>query len=98
MGERAGHVGAIKDAEATHDDHEPVISPEHDEVWDLAEIQRMRADFQTGRNVKTDTEVIPNLRPRYTLDELLAKCDAGAEISVEDREWLETHAVGDELL
>jgi hypothetical protein len=57
MGERAGQVGTIEEAEAAHDDREPVISPEHDEVWDLAEIQSMRADFQAGRNVKMDAEV-----------------------------------------
>ncbi|WP_022652538.1 AbrB/MazE/SpoVT family DNA-binding domain-containing protein [Aquaspirillum serpens] len=42
--------------------------------------------------------VNPNLRPRYTLEELLAQCDPNAEISAEDREWLEAPAVGGELL
>jgi antitoxin ChpS len=42
--------------------------------------------------------VIPNRRPRYTLDGLLAKRGAGAGISAEDREWLDAPAVGDELL
>lgn len=37
-------------------------------------------------------------RPRYTLEALLARCDPDAEISVEDREWLEGSAVGEELL
>jgi antitoxin ChpS len=42
--------------------------------------------------------VTPNLRPRYTLDELLAQCDASAETSTEDREWLDARPVGGELL
>jgi len=42
--------------------------------------------------------VNPNPRPRYTLDELLAQCDASAEISAEDSEWIEALAVGSELL
>ena len=43
-------------------------------------------------------EVNPNSRPRYTLDDLLAQCDATAEISAEDREWLNAPSVGGELL
>jgi antitoxin ChpS len=42
--------------------------------------------------------VIEASRPSYTLDELLAQCDAEAEPTREDREWLEAKPVGDELL
>lgn len=42
--------------------------------------------------------VEPKPRPRYTLDELLAQCDSSAELSTEDREWLDTKPVGGELL
>lgn len=35
--------------------------------------------------------------PRYTLAELLAQCDASAEISAEDRAWFDAPAVGHEL-
>lgn len=42
--------------------------------------------------------VNPNPRPHYTLEQLLAQCDTNAEISVEDREWLDATAVGGELL
>jgi len=42
--------------------------------------------------------VSPNPRRRYTIDELLAQCDASAEISTEDREWLDAAPVGSELL
>jgi antitoxin ChpS len=37
-------------------------------------------------------------RPHYTLDALLAQCDASAEISAEDRDWLDSKPVGSELL
>ena len=36
--------------------------------------------------------------PRYTLDELLAQCDPSAELTAEDREWLDAEPVGRELL
>jgi antitoxin ChpS len=42
--------------------------------------------------------VEPQLRPRYTLDELLAQCDASAQMSVEDHAWLDSAPVGSELL
>jgi antitoxin ChpS len=42
--------------------------------------------------------VEPAPRPRFTLDELLAQCDASAEMSQEDRAWLESKPVGGELL
>ncbi len=42
--------------------------------------------------------VEPSLKPRYSLDELLAQCDASDAISEEDRAWLESKPVGSELL
>jgi antitoxin ChpS len=42
--------------------------------------------------------VEPQPRPRYTLDELLAQCDPSAELTQEDREWLEGEPAGSELL
>jgi antitoxin ChpS len=36
-------------------------------------------------------------RPRYTLDELLAKCDPKAPRHKEDREWLDAAPAGDEI-
>jgi antitoxin ChpS len=40
----------------------------------------------------------PRVRPHYTLDELLAQCDASAELTQEDREWVDGKPVGDELI
>jgi antitoxin ChpS len=42
--------------------------------------------------------VEPTPRPRYSLDELLAQCDASAEVSAEDQAWLDSKPVGSELL
>lgn len=39
----------------------------------------------------------PTLRPHYTLDELLAQCNASAEVSKEDRDWLDDNPTGKEL-
>jgi antitoxin ChpS len=41
--------------------------------------------------------VLPQPKPRYTLDELLAQCDPQPEISEEDRAWLDLDAIGREL-
>lgn len=43
--------------------------------------------------------VEPRQRPRYTLDELLAQCDAAAPASTEDQEWAGSGSrAGDELI
>ncbi|MEE2000891.1 antitoxin [Alkalimonas sp. MEB108] len=42
--------------------------------------------------------VNPNPRPRYTLEELLAASDYSQPLSPEEREWVDTPAVGEELL
>ncbi len=42
--------------------------------------------------------VEPQPRPRYSLEELLAQCDPSAELTAEDREWIDAGPVGNELL
>lgn len=37
-------------------------------------------------------------RPRYSLDELLAQCEATDDYPAEDRDWLDVRPVGKELL
>jgi antitoxin ChpS len=37
-------------------------------------------------------------RPRYTLDELIAKCHSRKRVSREEREWLDAAPVGREAL
>lgn len=59
----------------------------------LAPGSKVERVVENGRLV-----VEPQTRPRYTLAELLAQCDASAEIVEEDREWLDDTPVGNELL
>ena len=40
----------------------------------------------------------PQLRPRYTLDELLEASDYSQTPSAEEREWIDSPAVGRELI
>ena len=42
--------------------------------------------------------VIERVRPRYTLDELLAQCDPSQPLSDDEREWVDTPPAGGELL
>jgi antitoxin ChpS len=41
--------------------------------------------------------VQPQTKPKYTLDELLSQCDPNAEMTEEDRVWLNLAPVGKEL-
>lgn len=59
--------------------------------------------MRAGTTVSVDVDhgrlvVEPQLRPRYTLDELLAQCNAPAPMSAEDHAWLDSGPVGSELL
>jgi antitoxin ChpS len=42
--------------------------------------------------------VEPQQRPRYTLDELLARCNPKARRGKEEREWLNAKSAGGELI
>lgn len=42
--------------------------------------------------------IVPEARPHYTLEELLAQCRPQARRTVEDRAWLHAKPVGRELL
>ena len=60
-------------------------------------------DLQVGTKVGIGIEdgrivVHKNVRPKYTLDELLAQCDEELPIDDEDRLWLDGDPVGKELL
>jgi antitoxin ChpS len=65
----------------------------------LLDVLHLTVGAKVGLAIDNGRLVIePAARPRYTLDELLAQCDASAEVSVEDREWLDARPVGRELL
>jgi antitoxin ChpS len=59
----------------------------------------LSTDSEVGMTIENGCLIIePQKRPRYSLDELLAQCDPHAEISEEDREWIDAPAVGKEFL
>ena len=42
--------------------------------------------------------VVPGVRPRYSLEELLAQCDDTFPTNDDDRAWLDSRPVGKELI
>ncbi len=65
----------------------------------ILDLLHLHAGVTVGLTVDAGRLVIePSPRQRYSLDELLAQCDASADISEEDRIWLDDRPVGNELL
>lgn len=65
----------------------------------ILDLLHLRAGATVGLAVDHGRLVIePSPRPHYHLEELLAQCDPSVEISAEDRAWLDSKPVGDELL
>ena len=65
----------------------------------ILDLLHLRAGATVGLAVDHGSLVVePTPKPHYSLDELLAQCDLSAEISEEDRVWLESKPVGRELL
>jgi antitoxin ChpS len=65
----------------------------------VLEMLQLHPGAAVGLSVDAGHLVVdPQARPRYSLDELLAQCDASANIAVEDRVWLDGEPVGGELL
>jgi len=59
--------------------------------------------LQSGSTVNIAVEngrliVEPEAKKKYTLEELLAQCDASAPISVEDTQWTVAASKGQELI
>ena len=65
----------------------------------LLDVLRLHAGAKVGIAVESGRLVVePHPRPRYTLNELLAKCHPKAARSKQDREWLRSKPVGGELI
>ncbi|MGJ0534442.1 AbrB/MazE/SpoVT family DNA-binding domain-containing protein [Methylocystis sp.] len=65
----------------------------------ILDLLNLRAGATVGVSVDNGRLIIePAAKPRYTLDELLAQCDASAEASEEDRAWLDDRPQGSELI
>ncbi|SRR6266481_80681 len=65
----------------------------------VLEILNLRPGTKVGLAVEHGRLVVePRPRPRYTLDELLAKCNAKAPRDKDEREWLEGKSAGCQLV
>jgi antitoxin ChpS len=65
----------------------------------ILDLLHLRAGATVGIAVEDGRLIVePRARPHYTLEELLARCDASAEPDEDDRAWLGAAPVGGELL
>lgn len=69
------------------------LPPSFLEQLDIGARSTVTVTLEEGRIV-----VEPKVRPRYTLVDLLAQCDADAPLSKEDTDWLSNNPVGNELI
>lgn len=58
----------------------------------------LRAGSPVEIEVDQGRLIVESAKPRYSLEELLAQCDTTAEMSADEREWLNSEPVGRELL
>lgn len=65
----------------------------------ILDVLHLTAGAKVGISVDNGRLVIePAGPPRYTLEELLAQCDETAEITAEDRAWIDAKPVGNEII
>jgi antitoxin ChpS len=65
----------------------------------LLDILRLNPGAKVGVTVENGRLVVePRRRPRYTLDELLARCNPKAARRKEDREWVNGKLTGREII
>jgi antitoxin ChpS len=64
----------------------------------ILDLLHLEAGATVGLAVDGERLVVqPQPKPRYTLDELLARCDPDAENTAEDRAWIDAAPSGREL-
>ena len=65
----------------------------------LLDILNLRAGAQVGLQIENDRLVVaPRVRPKYTMEELLAESDYSQPQPPEEREWIDSPPVGRELI
>ena len=65
----------------------------------LLEMLHLQAGAAVGLSVEGGHLVVdPQPRKRYSLEDLLAQCDPGAALPVEDQAWTTSAPVGRELI
>lgn len=64
----------------------------------ILEVLGLSANEKVGLSVADGRLVVePTPRPRYSLADLVAQCDPAAPISDDEREWMATKPVGNEV-
>jgi antitoxin ChpS len=64
----------------------------------ILDLLHLQAGATVGLVVDGERLVVePKVKPHYTLEELLAQCDASAPLTDEDRSWIDMLSVGREL-
>jgi antitoxin ChpS len=65
----------------------------------LLDILRLQPGAKVGIAIESGRLVVePKPRRRFTLDELLAKCNPRARRTKEEKEWIDSRRVGGELI
>lgn len=65
----------------------------------LLDLLHIGAGTKVGLAIDKGRLVVdPQPRPRYTLDDLLAQCDASADVADDDAGWISEAPIGDELI
>ena len=65
----------------------------------LLDLLKLRAGARVDIGIADGRLIVePGPRPKYSLDQLLAQCEERTELPEEDRDWLESKPVGNELL
>jgi antitoxin ChpS len=68
----------------------------------LLDVLQLQPGAKVGIAVESGRLIVQRSRPRYTLDELLAKCNPKSRrskpTSKQEREWLSSKPVGRELI
>ena len=65
----------------------------------LLDVLGLRPGAQVGVAIDKDRLIVePQKRPRYTLEELLARCDPEAVPTRQERKWLNSKPAGRELI
>lgn len=63
----------------------------------VLELVHLHSGSQVNIDVRDGCLIVePKSRPRYTLAELMAQCDLSQSLNPEEREWLDSPAVGAE--
>ena len=65
----------------------------------LLNLMHLKEGAKVGIAIDNNRLIIESFKtPRYTLNELLAQCDASADFSEEDKAWVNGNSIGSELI